>query len=97
MLTFDVPFAGSYRGVIALGVQGWTHHHAITKVRDQWLFYYHDAARSGVDYLRDVRRPVPLTHLPNGSIWLATLHQLERALAPPPTTFGVGISNKTVV
>jgi len=59
-----------YRGVLAAAVQGWTHHHSIARVRHLWMFFFHDAARSGKDHLRDIRQPVPLVHTPNGSLHL---------------------------
>jgi hypothetical protein len=59
-----------YQGVLAEPVEGWTHHHGIVETptgSDNWLLFYHDAHRSGLDYLRDVK-VTPLPREDDGSI-----------------------------
>ncbi|NQZ29850.1 MAG: glycoside hydrolase family 43 protein [Oceanospirillaceae bacterium] len=60
------PFV--YQGVILTPVLGWTTHHSICQIEDQWYLFYHDASLSkGVTHLRSMKM-TPLTHLDNGSI-----------------------------
>lgn len=47
------PF--TYRGVILEPVVGWTTHHSIVEFKGQWYLFYHDAAESKVDHLRNVQ------------------------------------------
>ncbi|QDH81637.1 family 43 glycosylhydrolase [Echinicola soli] len=59
------PF--TYQGVILEPVQGWTNHHSIVKVDDQWYLFYHDTQLSGKTHLRNIKM-ASLEHLNDGSI-----------------------------
>ncbi len=59
------PF--TYRGVVLEPVAGWTTHHSIVEFRGKWYLFYHDAAESKIDYLRNVRA-APLEYGKDGSI-----------------------------
>ena len=61
------PF--TYRGRILEPVQGWTTHHSILKVEDQWYLFYHDTQLSGRTHLRNAK-VTELTHRPDGTIEL---------------------------
>lgn len=64
----DSPYGPfTYQGVIMTPVKGWTTHHSIIEVNNEWYIFYHDTNRSGKNYLRDVKYR-KLTHLPNGNI-----------------------------
>ncbi|KRG68500.1 glycoside hydrolase family 43 protein [Pseudoxanthomonas dokdonensis] len=48
------PF--TYQGVIMTPVVGWTTHHSICQVGEQWYLFYHDSlASGGVTHLRSVK------------------------------------------
>ena len=36
-------------------MQGWTTHHSILKVAEQWYLFYHDTSISGKNHLRCVK------------------------------------------
>jgi hypothetical protein len=59
------PF--TYRGVVLNPVQGWTNHHSIVQVGDQWHLFYHDTQLSGKNHLRNVKT-TPLTFNADGTI-----------------------------
>jgi len=59
------PF--TYQGVLLKPVQGWTNHHSVVKMDDQWYVFYHDTQLSGQTHLRNIKM-APLNHLPDGSI-----------------------------
>lgn len=59
------PF--TYRGRILEPVQGWTTHHSILKVGEQWYLFYHDTQLSGRTHLRSAK-VTELTHAPDGTI-----------------------------
>nr|WP_229683332.1 glycoside hydrolase family 43 protein [Echinicola rosea] len=59
------PF--TYQGVLLEPVQGWTNHHSIVKVDDQWYLFYHDTQLSGKTHLRNIKM-MPLEHRKDGSI-----------------------------
>ncbi|SOB87389.1 Glycosyl hydrolases family 43 [Sphingomonas guangdongensis] len=59
------PF--TYRGVVLNPVQGWTNHHSIVQVGDQWHLFYHDTQLSGKNHLRNVKT-APLTFNADGTI-----------------------------
>lgn len=66
--TGDNPYGPfTYQGVVLAPVQGWTNHHSIVKVGDQWYIFYHDTQISGKNYLRNIKM-APLQHNPDGSI-----------------------------
>jgi hypothetical protein len=48
-------------------VQGWTTHHSIVRITNNWYLFYHDAQLSGQSNLRNVK-VTELRHLPDGSI-----------------------------
>jgi hypothetical protein len=66
--TGDNPYGPfTYQGVLLKPVQGWTNHHSVVKMEDQWYVFYHDTQLSGQTHLRNIKM-VPLNHLPDGSI-----------------------------
>ncbi|SMC89248.1 glycoside hydrolase family 43 protein [Moheibacter sediminis] len=66
------PF--NYQGVVMTPVKGWTTHHSIIEVEDEWYIFYHDTKKSGKNYLRNVKYR-KLTHNPDGTI--QTLNGLD--------------------
>ncbi|QDH81538.1 family 43 glycosylhydrolase [Echinicola soli] len=73
--TGDNPYGPfTYQGVILKPVQGWTNHHSIVKVEDQWYIFYHDTQLSGKTHLRNIKM-AKLTHKPDGTI--ATITPVE--------------------
>ena len=67
------PF--TYKGVLNAPVQGWTNHHSVVKVKDEWYLFYHDTQISGKTHLRNVKVS-PLKHLADGSIeMIQTINQ----------------------
>lgn len=66
--TGDSPYGPfTYQGVLLKPVQGWTNHHSVVKMDDQWYVFYHDTQLSGQTHLRNIKM-APLNHLPDGSI-----------------------------
>jgi len=66
--TGDNPYGPfTYQGVLLKPVQGWTNHHSVVKMEDQWYVFYHDTQLSGQTHLRNIKMS-PLNHLPDGSI-----------------------------
>ncbi|WP_158857000.1 glycoside hydrolase family 43 protein [Lunatibacter salilacus] len=64
----DSPYGPfTYQGVLLKPVQGWTNHHSVVKMDDQWYVFYHDTQLSGETHLRNIKM-APLNHLPDGSI-----------------------------
>ncbi|MGB3145746.1 MAG: alpha-N-arabinofuranosidase, partial [Maribacter sp.] len=60
------PF--TYGGKILEPVVGWTSHHSICKIDNNWYLFYHDSSLSkGVTHLRSVKMTA-LEHLADGSI-----------------------------
>ncbi|TNC60184.1 glycoside hydrolase family 43 protein [Rubellimicrobium roseum] len=59
------PF--TYRGRILEPVQGWTTHHSILQVAEQWYLFYHDTQLSNRTHLRNAK-VTELTHRPDGTI-----------------------------
>jgi len=55
--TGDNPYGPfTYQGVIMTPVVGWTTHHSICKINEQWYLFYHDCILSeGVTHLRSVK------------------------------------------
>jgi beta-xylosidase len=66
--TSDSPYGPfTYRGRILEPVQGWTSHHSIVEIDDQWYLFYHDAQISNETHLRNIK-VTQLTHRPDGTI-----------------------------
>lgn len=67
--TGDNPYGPfTYQGVILNPVIGWTTHHSICKINEQWYLFYHDSVQSeGVTHLRTIKF-TKLTHREDGSI-----------------------------
>jgi beta-xylosidase len=60
------PF--TYQGRILNPVVGWTSHHSICKVEDEWYLFYHDSSLSkGVTHLRSMK-VTKIAYLEDGSI-----------------------------
>ena len=60
------PF--TYQGRILNPVVGWTSHHSICKVEDEWYLFYHDSSLSkGVTHLRSMK-VAKIDYLEDGSI-----------------------------
>jgi hypothetical protein len=60
------PF--TYQGRILNPVVGWTSHHSICKVEDQWYLFYHDSSLSkGVTHLRNMKM-TKIDYLEDGRI-----------------------------
>lgn len=59
------PF--TYRGRILEPVQGWTTHHSILQVGEQWYLFYHDTQVSNRTHLRNAKM-TELAHRPDGTI-----------------------------
>jgi hypothetical protein len=59
------PF--TYRGRILEPVQGWTTHHSILQVGEQWYLFYHDTQLSNRTHLRNAK-VTELTHRADGTI-----------------------------
>ena len=55
--TGDNPYGPfTYQGIIMTPVIGWTTHHSICKIKQQWYLFYHDCILSqGVTHLRTVK------------------------------------------
>ncbi len=47
------PF--TYRGRLLEPVQGWTTHHSILRVGEQWYLFYHDTELSNRTHLRNAK------------------------------------------
>ncbi|MFI7426621.1 glycoside hydrolase family 43 protein [Micromonospora sp. NPDC049836] len=66
--TGDSPYGPfTYGGTVLEPVDGWTTQGSIVEVGGDWYLLYHDASRSGVDHLRDVRI-APLEYDQDGGI-----------------------------
>lgn len=67
--TGDNPYGPfTYQGVIMTPVVGWTTHHSICRIDEQWYLFYHDCIMSeGITHLRTVKC-TKLTHRADGSI-----------------------------
>lgn len=65
----DSPYGPfTYGGRILNPVVGWTSHHSICQVEDEWYLFYHDSSLSkGVTHLRSIK-VAKLTHNSDGSI-----------------------------
>ena len=75
--TGDNPYGPfTYRGVVLNPVQGWTNHHSIVKLGDQWYLFYHDIELSGKTYLRNMKM-TELTHNEDGTIETITAYAAE--------------------
>ncbi len=74
--TSDNPYGPfTYKGILNAPVQGWTNHHSVVKVKDEWYLFYHDTQISGKTHLRNVKVS-PLKHLSDGSIeMIQTINQ----------------------
>ncbi|SHH89450.1 glycoside hydrolase family 43 protein [Flavobacterium defluvii] len=60
------PF--TYQGRILNPVVGWTSHHSICKVEDEWYLFYHDSSLSkGITHLRSMK-VTKIDYLEDGSI-----------------------------
>ncbi|HSD07124.1 glycoside hydrolase family 43 protein [Flavobacterium sp.] len=60
------PFV--YQGKILNPVVGWTSHHSICEVDNEWYLFYHDSSLSkGVTHLRSIK-VTKINYLPDGSI-----------------------------
>jgi len=60
------PFV--YQGKILNPVVGWTSHHSICEVNNEWYLFYHDSSLSkGVTHLRSIK-VTKINYLPDGSI-----------------------------
>lgn len=60
------PF--TYQGKILNPVVGWTSHHSICKVEDEWYLFYHDSSLSkGITHLRSMKM-AKINYLEDGSI-----------------------------
>ena len=59
------PF--TFRGRILDPVQGWTTHHSILRVGEQWYLFYHDTQLSNRTHLRNAK-VTELTHRSDGAI-----------------------------
>lgn len=67
--TGDNPYGPfTYRGRILTPVVGWTTHHSVCKVDEQWYLFYHDCILSqGVTHLRSIKM-APIQYNDDGSI-----------------------------
>ena len=65
----DSPYGPFYyKGRILNPVVGWTTHHSICRVEDQWYLFYHDSSLSrGITHLRSMK-VAEITYLADGSI-----------------------------
>jgi hypothetical protein len=65
----DSPYGPfTYQGRILNPVVGWTSHHSICKVEDEWYLFYHDSSLSkGVTHLRSMK-VTKIAYLEDGSI-----------------------------
>lgn len=65
----DSPYGPfTYQGRILNPVVGWTSHHSICKVEDDWYLFYHDSSLSkGVTHLRSMK-VTKIAYLEDGSI-----------------------------
>ncbi|APZ46651.1 alpha-N-arabinofuranosidase [Polaribacter reichenbachii] len=65
----DSPYGPfKYGGRILNPVVGWTSHHSVCKVENQWYLFYHDSSLSeGVTHLRSIK-VAKITHNKDGSI-----------------------------
>ncbi|MDR7212220.1 glycoside hydrolase family 43 protein [Flavobacterium piscis] len=65
----DSPYGPfTYQGRILNPVVGWTSHHSICKVEDEWYLFYHDSSLSkGVTHLRSMK-VTKIDYLQDGSI-----------------------------
>ncbi|HEY3429931.1 MAG TPA: glycoside hydrolase family 43 protein [Cyclobacteriaceae bacterium] len=71
----DSPYGPfTYKGVVLNPVQGWTNHHSIVKVNDQWYLFYHDVQLSGKTHLRNIK-VTKLQHNEDGTIQAITPYQ----------------------
>ncbi|PKB18280.1 glycoside hydrolase family 43 protein [Flavobacterium sp. 5] len=60
------PFV--YQGIILNPVVGWTSHHSICRVDNDWYLFYHDSSLSkGITHLRSIK-VTKINYLPDGSI-----------------------------
>lgn len=66
--TGDNPYGPfRFRGHFLKPVQGWTTHHSVVRIGDQWHLFYHDTQLSGKNHLRNVKT-TPLTFNADGTI-----------------------------
>ena len=59
------PF--TYQGVVLNPVQGWTNHHSIVEIQEQWYIFYHDTQLSGKTHLRNIK-VAEMSYRPDGTI-----------------------------
>lgn len=59
------PFV--YKGIMNQPVKGWTNHHSVVEINDQWYLFYHDIELSNQTNLRNIKM-TELTHNEDGSI-----------------------------
>lgn len=65
----DSPYGPfTYKGKILNPVIGWTTHHSICKIENEWYLFYHDSSLSkGITHLRSIKM-TKLVHLEDGTI-----------------------------
>ncbi len=68
----DSPYGPfTYKGVVLNPVKGWTNHHSIIQIKNNWFLFYHDVQLSGKTHLRNVK-VTELKHNADGSIQTLT-------------------------
>ena len=64
----DSPYGPfTFQGHLLKPVQGWTSHHSIAQVGDEWYLFYHDTQLSNETRLRNIK-VAELTYNPDGTI-----------------------------
>jgi len=73
--TGDNPYGPfTYKGVILNPVIGWTNHHSIVQIKENWYIFYHDSVLSGgKTHLRSIK-VTPLVHNADGTIQTITAY-----------------------